>query len=998
MTIRNKKKVIKRSSPDQINKQSATSDFSLFNKKTTFPIVGIGASAGGLEAFELFFEAMPPDSGMAFILVSHLDPSHTSILPELIQKKTSMNVLHVADHMQVQPDHVYVIPPGKEMAILNGYLKLMEVSGSRGTALPIDSFFRSLAQDQRSNAVCIIFSGTGTDGTLGLRAIKGEAGMAMVQDEKSAKYDGMPRNAIATGLVDYILPPAKMPEQLISFSSYMMKGSGDKIHDEDDKIQNALQKIFILLRSSTNHDFSQYKKNTIFRRIERRMHVHQIVDITSYVRYLQESERERHILFKDLLIGVTSFFRDGTAFELLKEKYLPVLFEGKPDEYQVRIWVPGCSSGEEVYSIAMIARECMEMMDHHYNIQIFGTDIDEEAINIARAGIYPDSIVADVSPERLKSFFIKDEHTYQIKKVIREMVVFATQNIIKDPPFTRLDMLCCRNLLIYFTQDLQKLLFPIFHYSLKKDGILFLGSSETTGYASNLFTCLDKKWKFFTPIASANSPQAVPHFPLHTPLHQAMSHKQTTHPKVFDEFKTQKLLKSIIAQSDLPACVVIDDQANIIYIHGRTGHFLEPAEGEISTNLLAMARHGIKTGLTNAIHKVLVSHQETVIKGLHVKTYDGLFDVNLIVRPLPDLETGSSGIMMVIFEPVSSDLKPQAKHAVTREHEKGDEYEKLEHELQYTKENLQSTIEELETSNEELMSANEELQSTNEELQSTNEELETSKEELQSLNEESTTVNSELQSRIDELIKANDDIKNLLDATEIATIFLDINFELSRFTSTVKNLFPLKYTDIGRPIKHFSSTLVNVDLQSLAAKVLEDLNMIELEVNDNKQKTYRMRLRPYRTINNVIDGVVITFEDITQIKLIEAQLEASSFSFEKKLTMMSKVFMDSADPIIIEDLGGTIIDANSEAINSYGWSREEIIGKHALDLSPKENYDQMKNALDQCLKGTSVRNLESSCLHKSGKFIPVLLTFSLLSGKNGKPQAIATIAKNYPAS
>ncbi len=993
-TIEKKKaSAVKKSTPKITKKQPAVKQ-----NTTQFPIVGIGASAGGLEAFEAFFSAMPENSGMAFVLVAHLDPSHSSILPELIQKKTKMKVTQATDNIKVLPNQVYTIAPNKEMAILNGSLQLLEMSQPRGHNLPIDSFFRSLAQDQGSNAIGIVLSGTGTDGTLGLRAIKGEAGMVMVQDEDSAKYDGMPRNAIATGMADFVLPPNKMPEKLLGYVNHAMQKPADSISGKDESMLNVLQKIFVLLRTSTKHDFSSYKKNTIYRRIERRMHVHQIDKIADYLRYLQESNRETKILFKELLIGVTSFFRDPKGFELLKDVYLSSLLAKKPEDYQIRIWVPGCSSGEEVYSIAIIAQESMAAIGRYFNVQIFGTDIDDEAVNAARLGLYPETISTDVSAERLKKFFTKEENHYQIKKTIREMVVFATQNIIKDPPFTKLDLLCCRNLLIYFGPELQKKLMPVFHYSLKQDGLLFLGSSETIGQHTDLFAILEKKEKIFKRLPNDMAIHPVLDFATHGPDVQMPEKKAPDQLKPFDGVNTLKLVKTILSQSEIPACVVIDDQANIIYVHGRTGRFLEPAEGETSINILEMARPGLKAGLTSAIRKLTTDRKETVVKGLKVKDNGGYVNVNLIVRPLPDLQTGHRGMMMVIFED-SSPLKDKTPHKPVqpKQQKKSDDAVRLEDELQYTRENLQTTIEELETSNEELKSTNEELQSTNEELQSTNEEMETSKEELQSLNEESATVNAELQSRIDELTKANDDIKNLLDATKIATIFLDINLGVRRFTARANKIFPLTAADIGRPISHFASNLKSVDLHHYTQKVLEDLAMQEMEVETIEGGFFRVRIRPYRTINNKIDGVVITFEDITKIKKIEAELSRLSFGFKEKLFIMSKVFMDGADPIIIEDLDGRIIDVNDETVASYGWTREELVGKAVKILTPLKHHAQTDALLKSCKKNRkAVRNIEGLRLHKSGKVIPVLLTYSLLTDLKGEICAIATIAKNYP--
>lgn len=840
--------------------------------KSPFPIVGIGASAGGLEALEAFFTAVPIDTGNAFVLVSHLDPNHISILPELIQKKTGMKTCQATDGMKVFPNQVYLIPPNKKMAILNGSLQLFELSQPRRSNLPIDSFLRSLALDQGEMAVAIILSGTGTDGTLGVRAIKGESGMVMVQDAESAKFDGMPTSAISTGLVDYILPPDKMPEQLVKFACHQAKRKTSTGAAAEEML-SALPKIFVLLRAKTGHDFSLYKKNTLCRRIERRMYVHQIDKIANYVRFLQESEQEITILFRELLIGVTSFFRDTEAFALLRDVHLPKLLRHKEDDSPIRIWVPGCSSGEEAYSIAIIMQEAMDELQLHFIVQIFATDLDDNAIDVARAGNYPVSIAADIDPTRLQKFFSKNDDQYQIKKFIREMVIFASQNLIKDPPFTKLDMLSCRNLLIYFGPELQKKLLPIFHYSLREDGILFLGSSETVSQATDLFFPLDKKWKIFKRQPAEQATTPILEFPTMTPNIE-QPEKDTLAPiKPFKDISTIKLLRAILTQSNIPACVVIDDAANLLYVHGRTGRFLEPAEGVTSINVLEMTRPGLKVALTNAIRKVASDRHEVCIKGLQVKDSFGAVNLTLIVRPLPDLQSGQRGMMMVIFDEVTGQEVEQALAKKTgKPVKKNNDIKRLENELQYTRENLQSTIEELETSNEELKSTNEELQSTNEELQSTNEELETSKEELQSLNEESTTINSELQGRIDELVAANDDIKNLLAATQIATIFLDIDLNIRRFTPQTRDFFHLTLTDIGRPIEHFASTLQGIKLKDCAAQVLNDLGQYEQEVTDEQGQIYRMRIRPYRTLNNVIEGVVVTFENITEYKIVQKAL------------------------------------------------------------------------------------------------------------------------------
>ncbi|MCL7487697.1 MAG: PAS domain-containing protein [Desulfobulbaceae bacterium] len=844
------------------------------------PIVGLGASAGGLEAFEAFFTAMPPDAGIAFVLVSHLDPTHVSIMPELIRKRTRMEVLQIKDGMRVQPDTVYVVPPNQDLSILNGVLQLMEQRKPRGVNLPIDGFFQALARDQGPNATAIIFSGTGADGTLGIKAIKGEAGMVMVQDEGSAKYDGMPRSAIATGLADYILPPAEMPGQLLKYLRHKVQATTATILADGEKVPDTLQKIYILLRNRTGHDFSLYKKNTILRRIERRMHVHQIDTVKDYILYLQKSAVELDILFKELLIGVTSFFRDPHAFDKLRENLLELLGE-KPEGYTMRVWVSGCSSGEEAYSIAILLQEVMEDLGHRFNVQIFGTDIDADAVNAARAGIFPASIAADVSAARLKRWFSKEDNHYRVKKTIREMLVFAVQSIIKDPPFTRLDLLCCRNLLIYLGPELQKKLIPVFHYSLKPDGLLFLGSSESIGQAHELFAILDKKGKIYRRKPASAVGRPVLSFPAAPEIAERGGQAQPESIRKAEELSAFQMVETILRQIDAPPCVIIDEANNIVYLHGRTGRYLEPAIGKVSVNILEMARPGLKMDLAAAIRSAATNKQECVRKGVAIEQNGGHLTIDLTVKPVRE-HSALRGLMMVIFKEKTPPAKKESSSTQARGRKKNSVVETLEQELRHTRENLQTTIEELETSNEELKSANEELQSTNEELQSTNEELETSKEELQSLNEEAATVNAELQSRLDELSTTNDDMKNLLDNTHIATIFLDLDLGVRRFTPKAVDIIPLAAIDSGRPISHFATALIDTDLAEDAHDVLQDLGMKEKEVRSKDGAVYRMRVRPYRTVNNVIDGVVITFEDITALKETEAALNALNAKLEQR--------------------------------------------------------------------------------------------------------------------
>ena len=778
----------------KVEKQPAQDQF--------FPIVGMGASAGGLEAFEQFFSKMSSESGLAFVLIPHLDPTHASMMTELLRRVTKMEVTEARDGMKVKPDHVYVIPPNKEMSIFHGTLNLEAPKMAHGLRMPIDAFFRSLAEDQGETAIGIILSGTGTDGTLGLRAIHGQGGMVMIQDPKTAKYAGMPASAVQTGLVDYVLPAEKMPSELIT---YVKRFARKEKMPVSEKREYSLRKILALIRSRTGHDFSLYKKTTLNRRIEKRMNVHNVDEVTAYLRYLQEHPDEVQLLFKDLVIGVTQFFRDSEAFEVLRHKIIPKYLEHKPEGYAFRAWVPGCGTGEEAFSIAIVLMECIEEMKCDIKVQIFGTDIDEDAISHARGGVYSSNIAADVNAERLRRFFTKEDSNYRVKKEIREMVVFAVQDIVTDPPFTKLDLLSCRNLLIYLEPDLQNRLLPLFHYSLKPEGALFLGTSETIGKFVDLFEVSDKKWKFFKSkkVVAALQEEVWTTLP--------WTHAYTMKGEV-EERKPKQVDVATIAQSTLletfvPPSVIVNEKGDILYIHGQTGKYLEPAPGHASLNILDMAREGIKYELRSGIHYVVTKMKERRYHDLRVKTNGGHQPVNLAIKPLARPKE-VQGLVLVTFEEIPPEKpKPeQKKEKAPRRQDDGRSLE-LEQELAYTRETLQATIEELQASNEELKSTNEELQSTNEEFQSTNEELETSREELQSVNEELVTLNSELQAKIDQLSQAESDMKILLDSTRIGTIFLDSHLCIKRFTSEATRIFNLIPTDIGRPMHDIRSNL-----------------------------------------------------------------------------------------------------------------------------------------------------------------------------------------------
>jgi two-component system CheB/CheR fusion protein len=837
-----------------------------------------------LEALEKFFSNMPADTDIAFVIIQHLSPKYKSIMGSLLAKHTAMPIVKMKDGMKIKPNNVYLNPPDKNVVIFKGAIQLMEPVKTGGINLPIDCFFRSLAEDRCDKAICIILSGTATDGTLGLKAVKGAGGLAIVQAPDSAKYDGMPRSAIDTGLVDLILPIEQIPRELLKYLHHFYIEGPEGIHMIEGQFKDYIRKIFFQVRRATGHDFSNYKMNTIRRRIERRMAVLQVDKLPDYVRHIQENPEEIETLFKDLLIGVTSFFRDPEAFEFLERQVVPDILTNKPPDAAVRVWVVGCSTGEEAYSAAMLFSEALEKLQKPLNIQIFASDIDSEAIEHARLGTYPDSIAADVSPERLNRFFIKKDNTFRIKKQIREMVIFALQSLVEDPPFSKIDLVCCRNLLIYMNAALQKKVLPLFHYTLNPDGYLFLGTSESIGEATDIFEPINSKWKIFRnkkKVAVLDMDYGEKHFYDARP-----SARKEIEKKLTGENDILAAAEKIIIENYSPAGVLINDKYQIIQFIGETSACLSIPSGKASFDLLKMARDGLRYKLSTALLNASRQKKTIVCKGVWIQKdeQDKIFDV--LVHPITD-KSLPQGYMLVLFDDkIPVETPGKRKEKPPRGEEKNPEVINLESELQSTREYLQTTIEELETSNEELKSTNEELQSVNEELQSTNEELETSKEELQSTNEELVTVNTELQKKVDELSQANNDINNLLASTEIGTIFLDADLRIKRFTPAITAIFNLIQSDTGRPISDITSNIIYENLPESARKVLETLDKKEMEVRSKKGGWYTMKIAPYRTVDNIIDGIVITFVDISRIRRAEGALRESEdklkLSFEQK--------------------------------------------------------------------------------------------------------------------
>ena len=908
-----------------------------------FPVVGIGASAGGLEAFEAFFQHVSPVSGMAYVLVSHLDPSHASILTEILQRSTSMPVLEVQDQMAVEVDHVYVIPPNRDMAIFHGVLQLSVPEKARGLRMPIDAFLRSLAEDQGERAVGIILSGTGTDGTLGLRAILGAGGVSLVQAPESAKYNGMPESAINAGYATLVLAAEKMPEALMSGLSALSQAP-----TEPKTVTSGINHILMQLRSATGHDFSQYKKSTIGRRIERRMSMHNIGSQEVYARYLREHPPETVKLFKELLINVTNFFRDPEAFDALKKDVLPLLLADKPEDYVFRVWVAGCATGEEAYSIAILLCEYMEEMHQDFKVLLYATDLDDDAIAVARAGFYPPNIAQDMSAERLRQFFVKEDAGYRVKKSIREMVVFAIQNVIKDPPFTRLDLLSCRNLMIYLEPEVQNRLMPAFHFALKPGGVLFLSPSESTGNHNELFTVLNRKFKLYRATGTLTS--------THTVMSGGLLWTRNPGAKVADEVVSKvretnyaELTRRMLLQSYAPASVVTDENGNILYVHGDTGRYLRPAPGQATLNIVEMAREGLQLHLRNAVSAAVAENEASLNHEVAVKSNGDFHMVSFSVRPMPGTDR-QQPLLLISFQDVVPPASGKHGKAVTPGKAELQRIEEVERELAYTKENLQATIEEQQASNEELKSTNEELQSTNEELQSTNEELETSKEELQSVNEELVTVNAELQAKIEQLAVMQNDMKNLLDNINIGTLFLDVRMHIKRISRGAEQIYRLAASDVGRPLSDIKSNLEGEDLLVHAKGVLETLVPFEREVRTQRGVWYLARIQPYRTLDNMIDGVVLTFTDISSRVAAEQSVIAAR-------ELADSIVDTVREPLIVLDADLRVVMASLSFYRYFQSEKERTVGRLIYHLGNKQwDIAELRELLERILPENQVVN------------------------------------------
>lgn len=823
-------------------------------------IVGIGASAGGLEAIESFFEKMPVDSGMAFVVIQHLSPDYKSMMVELLSRKTKIPVHRAEDGLKVKPDNIYLIPPKKNITIFHGKLILTNQKDREELFinLPVDIFLKSLAEDQGEQAVAVILSGTGSDGTRGVRLIKERGGLVLVQDDATAKFDGMPKAAVSTGVADFILPPAEMPAQLLAWLRHpytvRQEGQHNKIGEE-----TGLTKLFSLIRSRTQVDFTHYKMNTISRRIQRRIAVTQSEDLDAYVQHAGKTPAEVKALYRELLIGVTSFFRDSDVMVKLEHQFLPQLFKNSTDN-ELRFWIAGCSTGEEAYTLAILSCEVCEKLRMNADIKIFATDVDKDAIAKSGVGLFSESIAADISPAILTKYFYRRGDQYQIARRIREMIVFAQHNLVKDPPFTRIDFVSCRNLLIYLQPVLQQRALEMFNFSLKSGGMLLLGTSETTGTMENFFESLDSKSRIYRTLGKTNPvPVKIEHSQIHqnvqSPLPTGKFQKPSRRTDKFEDRLVPRLLDAI-SRWYVPLCVVVNEQLNVVYTTGDSRGIFTLPPGRAVYDITKMVSPEIAIPLATGIQKVFRTNEETVYTNVRLREKNLDCNLRLNIRHLPGRRTDEH-LVAVIFEDIDPiDTDESTPSECNLDEETDQRLRDLEQELQFTRENLQATIEELETSNEELQATNEELLASNEELQSTNEEL-------QSTNEELYTVNSEYQKKIMELTEAKNDIENLLSSSRIGTLILDEELSIRHFSKSTEDLFNILESDIGRPLAHLSHKISDFDLITSVQKVQQSDETLEKRVKSENGKCYLIRIIPYRVGPDSYAGIVVTIVDIS---------------------------------------------------------------------------------------------------------------------------------------
>ena len=904
-----------------------------------FPVVGIGASAGGLEAFRAFFVKMPPNTGMAFVMVPHLESGDKSLMKEIMGRYTSMPVVQVEDRMKIEPDHVYIVPSNRNLAVEGGELVPCERTGTDGVNLPVDVFFRSLAVARKERAVGIVLSGTMQDGAAGIRVIKEHGGLVIAQAPETARQEGMPQSAIETGMVDFVLPVEEMPEFIVNFLS-----RPDVPFEKGTEDRDELKQVLAIIKDKSRNDFSCYKRNTLVRRTERRMGLRQIEHMADYVEVLKNDPGETDALLKDLLIGVTGFFREKSVWEKVGREILPPMIGGLPPGRPLRVWIPACSTGEEAYTLAILIHDAFEKTHKHFNAQIFGTDIDGEAIAVARTGVYPETIAASVPSEYLNKYFLRDGGAYRILRQVRESVVFAAQNLVGDAPFSNLHLISCRNLMIYLNPDMQKKVMALFHFSLFEKGCLILGNSETIGHQYDLFETVSKEFRIYRRIRPRDERTQIP-------ILKCSGRVQgfTTETGVEPSRKNiSTLMQDELLKRFAPASVLIDKNYEILNLYGPTSKYLDLPQGKPVMELTSMVKEGLLLKLRAAIHKAAKKNETVTVSEARVKRDHGFCPVCFTVSPVTERNMPET-LFLVTFQdrPV-----PETETGTPAEPDFAGEtlLRQLEAELSETREDLKNTIEELETSNEELKASNEEmmsmneelkasneeLMSVNEELQSSNEELETSKEELQSMNEELNTVNAELQEKVQALVSASNDMANLMNSTEVATVFLDAGMAIRRFTPSAKNLFSLIPSDVGRPIGDLAMRFSDEDLKHHVPQVLETLVPSTKEVQTDEGRWYIRRILPFRTQDNRVDGIVLTFADVTELKENEIAVCRSEAQLREKTQLLDGVLQHTHMMVAYLDPRFDFIWVNPAYAKACRRDPVFFPGKNHFDLYPHE--------------------------------------------------------------
>ena len=962
----------------------------LMPSSISFPVVGMGASAGGLGALLRFFAHMPAGNGMAFVIILHLSPEHESNAAEIFQRVTKMPVIQVDQATAIEADHVYVIPPSHDLAMNDGHLQLAEPTRIRGMHVAIDLFFRTLAQVHKERAIAIVMSGTGSDGAAGLARVKERGGVTIAQSPEDAEYEGMPKAAIATGMVDFVTNAADMPQRLIDLWANASRIRLPKDADPSMKViamegveatrlsEDALRDIMTLLRSYSKNDFRHYKRATVLRRIERRLQVRGLPDLPAYRDYLREYPEEAKPLLQDMLISVTNFFRDRTAFEALEHNVLPSLLENRLPEDPLRAWVAGCATGEEAYSVTILLREQMALHKSTSELQVFATDIDEKAISFGRNARYPESIMTDVSPGRLRQFFTREQDQFRVVKQVRERVLFAQHNVLRDPPFSRLDLVCCRNLLIYLDRDAQTRVLEMFRFALKPGGYLFLGTSESAEAAPNLFTVVDKKNRIYKTNPLAHSIRHLPLLDLPqertAPARQRQSRREFSLP-TFAELH-RKFINQIVSPS-----VLIDAQHNILHLSENVGKFLLPGGGAPSLNLLFNVQPELRTELRTALFQVAQSGTPVQTRAIAVRRGDSQVSVQMTLRYSGELGS-DAGLTLVIFDEVPEKPSEVVLEDTDPVHQRV--IHQLENEIRQLKEQLQETIEQAETSTEELRASNEELQAINEELRSASEELETSKEELQSINEELTTVNYELKVKVDETSKINDDLQNFITSVDIATVFIDRGLHIKRYTPQAVSIFSLIDSDLNRSLLDITHKLDYESMANDIAEVFKTLNRVERQVASCDGKHYLVRIRPYRTTDDRIDGAVLTFVDVTALRQAEENVRAG----EERLRIAAETTNDYA--ILTIDEEGFITTWNLGAKRLFGYEEKEIVGQPFAILFTPE--DRAAGAADEELRSAREegRSMDERWhLRKDGSTFFCSGVVTRLEGKTGGYAKIA---------